>query len=684
MLFFVYKIFDDLRREMRAIKKINEIINFKKSKYAIFLIAILVLGIIITTGIGISKVLEISNLNVKLQKEEEMSQNEAKVTLENAITNLKNEQEGKGFVLQKEDLPKINNNEIDVRSVESFPIKVICRNYEFSVDENFQVTYVGNSDETMVTYTTQPSGYTNKDKLNVLIKVENESGIRQIENRDGNIITPIGKNKVAFDNEVTGNGTHTIKVIDGNGKEVTKDIVIDLIDKEPPLAFTPVIERNGINIKIIANAQDADATETSTKSGISRYEYYVDNKYYSNNEINNLKVGNHTVYVIAYDRAGNKRQCDNITVNVKIDIKEISTHTGIYSSTEHSHNLAIDESGRLYAWGINTSGQIGNGTSSTSERVLSPINIEKENTFKKIATNYDHSFAIDESGQLWAWGLNSCGQLGDGTTDTVLKPKPIIQGKKFKEISAGYAHTLAIDEDGNLWTWGKNDYGQLGDGTRTRRGNPQQIQVGIKYKEISAGRDHSMAIDESGQLWAWGYGLNGRLGDGQTTRINSVPILIKTGIKKIVAGDEYTLAIDEEGNLWSWGGNTYGELGNGTSGTSANVLTPTKVPVQAGTKFKEIAAGRSHTLAIDESGNLWGCGSNSDYKLGLAYTGYHKSLTLIKSDTKFKKVEAGYAHSLAIDEEGNLWAWGKNTYGQLGNGTTTTEKEPICISIEGK
>ena len=293
----------------------------------------------------------------------------------------------------------------------------------------------------------------------------------------------------------------------------------------------------------------------------------------------------------------------------------------------------------------------------------------------------EHTLGIDEEGNLWAWGRNENGELGNGTTENSAKPIQILEGTKFKKVSSGNWFSIAIDEEGNLWSWGQNARGQLGNGTETDRdqaNSPAKIKEGTKFKEISAGRTHSLALDEEGNIWSWGSNDDGQLGNGTDTASNTpVKILEGTKFKKVSSGDRSSIAIDEEGSIWSWGKNNYGQLGNGT-----NTASNTPVKILEGTKFKEISAGNSHCLAIDEDGNLWSWGQNHMGQLGDGTTTNSNIPVKILEGTKFKKISAGYYCSSAIDEEENLWSWGLNSEGQLGNGTTTNINIPVKI-LEG-
>ena len=255
---------------------------------------------------------------VKLGKER-YAISEAKEKLELEITNLQIEQNGKGEELTKEDLPKMNSDEIDVRDTTNFPVEVIYKNYKFEVDSNFQVTYVGEANETIITYTTEPDGYTNKNEVKVLVKITNPKGIKSIlKPGETDKILPQDRTTAGIEFTVTKNGHYILKVEDVDGNEVSKDIYIDLIDTQAPKEFTISVQNTENSLKIIANTEDEEK-EYSTLSGIDKYEYFIkastEDKYikYDTNEISELQLGKYSVYVIAYDKAGNSTKSEEIT-----------------------------------------------------------------------------------------------------------------------------------------------------------------------------------------------------------------------------------------------------------------------------------------------------------------------------------------------------------------------------------
>lgn len=272
------------------------------------------------------------------------------------------------------------------------------------------------------------------------------------------------------------------------------------------------------------------------------------------------------------------------------------------------HCLAIDQNGKLWAWGYNFNGQLGTGKT-TDE--TTPVLIAEGQKFSFVAAGANNSFAIDTAGHLWAWGDNYWGQLGAGEDlSESSTPVEIMPQKKFIWIASSYNHSLAIDDSGHLWSTGDNSYGQIGDGTKTDRYTPVEINSASTYQKVAAGYYNSLAIQTTGTLQAWGYSL---LVPGSSTYSQSSPFSILSDqlFSSIACGESHCLACDNAGKLWSWGSNIWGQLGNGSTRT----LT---VPVEIGASqsFSSIALGEYHSLAIDSEGGLWTWGCNTWGQLG--------------------------------------------------------------------
>jgi alpha-tubulin suppressor-like RCC1 family protein len=179
------------------------------------------------------------------------------------------------------------------------------------------------------------------------------------------------------------------------------------------------------------------------------------------------------------------------------------------------HTIGLRSDGSLWACGDNSSGELGLGFFttdapygfSTLQRI--PTNV----MWKSITAGGFHSVALSADGRLWSWGENSAGQLGNGSFRSASSPQLITADKTWKAVAAGGYHTVGLDSAGTLWTWGSSYVGQLGIGSSDNSMNtPQPVQLNTTWKTIAAGANHTLAIREDGTLWSWGLNDFGQLG----------------------------------------------------------------------------------------------------------------------------------------------------------------------------
>ena len=298
-------------------------IKLKESEKGITLIALVItiIVLLILAAVSIAMLTGENGILKKASTAKEKHQiSEAKEKIELALQDLRIEEQSKGNSLTKEKLSKLleSEYEISVGSTESFPVEVVQSIYKFQINDKYQVEYLGEATGTIVTYKTEPEGYTNQDKVTIKLTVKNAKGIKEIQCPDG---TKKGENttETTIEYEVTKNGTYTFKVIDNENKEETRDIIIDKIDKDAPTSCTITAEVKDGAIEVTTTAEDAEskADGTSNKSGIAKYKCYVDgNENGENNngtfKIENLASGTYSVYVIAYDKAGNSKQSEPV------------------------------------------------------------------------------------------------------------------------------------------------------------------------------------------------------------------------------------------------------------------------------------------------------------------------------------------------------------------------------------
>jgi alpha-tubulin suppressor-like RCC1 family protein len=265
--------------------------------------------------------------------------------------------------------------------------------------------------------------------------------------------------------------------------------------------------------------------------------------------------------------------------------------------------------GTEYCWGFGAGGSLGNGT---SESKTVPTPVAGGLTFTGIAQSRAGACAVTSAGQAYCWGYNMFGQLGTSRSDATCSagpcdptPVPIEGMLTFKLISKAN-HACGITTSDDLYCWGNNESGQVGDGTTTNRSGPVPVSSGVKFRYVSANGNHTCAIAVNGQATCWGQNQSGQLGDGTTIeRHTPVPVSGDLLFSDISVGNGlYTCGVTTDGAGFCWGDNASGKLGNGTQSSS---MVP--VPVSGGLTFKAIGAGIS-TCGLTTAGSVYCWGDN--------------------------------------------------------------------------
>jgi alpha-tubulin suppressor-like RCC1 family protein len=206
---------------------------------------------------------------------------------------------------------------------------------------------------------------------------------------------------------------------------------------------------------------------------------------------------------------------------------------------------AIKTDGTLWTWGNNYYGQLGNNT--TTNRCTPVTTFAGGTNWKQVACGGYFTAAIKTDGTLWTWGQNTSGQLGNNTTTQRNTPVTTFAGgTNWKQVAGGLSHTSAIKTDGTLWTWGFNGSGQLGNNTIITRSTPvTTFAGGTNWKQVAGGSQHTAAIKTDGTLWNWGFNGSGQLGDNTTIqRLTPVTTFAGgTNWKQVSGGGSHTAAL---------------------------------------------------------------------------------------------------------------------------------------------
>ncbi|MES2630809.1 MAG: hypothetical protein V4611_02540 [Patescibacteria group bacterium] len=496
------------------------------------------------------------------------------------------------------------------------------------------------------------------------------------------------------------------------------------------------------------NGQLALGTMTASNPNPTPAKAIFTNTLLENKKIKNISVGGYHVLALTTDgelyswganwsgQLGDGTYDDSAhpvkvaTEGTSLDGKQI---TAISAGGEHS--MALTSEGNVFAWGANYNGQI--AITANSNESITPEQVGGQLTGKivtAIETGYSSSIALTSSGEMYTWGNNVYGQLGNGTisnnwgdfnpspTKVIVDQTPL-EGKTVTKINTNGYNVLVLSSEGKVYGWGAGS--ELGDGVFQHTGKPVAVQTtgtpmdGKVITDISTAMwQSSFAIDSDGIAYAWGANYEGAFLTGSSsnsplpTTINSAGLPLEgKKVRALAPGSDNLYAILSDGSLFASGWNSYGSLTLLPSQTLENVTTttvynsssqqygyntyaPTEIPkvgtLLQGKTVTAVGVGDRHTLAVTSDGVVYSWGDNEYGQLGIGYRSMleaePKAVAVAGTPMAGKTivaVDAGNYQSVALASDGTIYSWGRNNQSQLGDGTSTDRPVPVALSLTG-
>jgi len=265
--------------------------------------------------------------------------------------------------------------------------------------------------------------------------------------------------------------------------------------------------------------------------------------------------------------------------NAPVTVLGLTTDVNVVE-TGYWQACVLLSSGAVKCWGQNAYGQLGDGTTTNSS---TPVNVSTLSSgVAAIESGYYHACALLNTGAVKCWGQNAYGQLGDASTTQRNSPVDVSGlSSGVIAISAGYYHTCALLNTGAVKCWGLNTYGELGDGTTTTSSTPVNVStLSSGVSAISAGGYQTCALLSTGAVKCWGQNTNGQVGDGSTTQRNS-PVDVSgltSGVTTISAGYLHSCAVLSTGVIKCWGLNSTGQLGDASTTQRTSPVDVSGIP----------------------------------------------------------------------------------------------------------
>jgi alpha-tubulin suppressor-like RCC1 family protein len=342
------------------------------------------------------------------------------------------------------------------------------------------------------------------------------------------------------------------------------------------------------------------------------------------------------------------------------------------------HACALDQAGQVWCWGRNTYGALGNGGFVDS---TVPVSIPGFQGVVEIAAGELHTCALDGTGAVWCWGGNEHGQLGDGSLQSLSEPTRVAGIEDAVGIAAGEQHSCARLGSGDVYCWGRNEYGQLGDGSLQSTAVPVRVANLSGSEQVFAAGEQSCARRNDGAVLCWGRNHYGQLGTGDyENRAEAVLIDSLASPVSLGLGVDHMCAVGADGNAQCVGRNDYSQLGD----QGGPPDRPSFAPVRGLSQAVEITGGKRFTCARTRQGVVlcWGRGNRGELGYGGTQS-QRRPDKPVKLQLSAVALRAGREFACGQTADGCLWCWGSDEFGQLGSGLGEGEQsiEPVPVRL---
>ena len=354
-----------------------------------------------------------------------------------------------------------------------------------------------------------------------------------------------------------------------------------------------------------------------------------------------------------------------------------------------AHACGVTTAGRLFCWGSDGSGAVGDGDDdeATEHR---PVEVAGARTdWKQVSAGFAHTCATTTSKQLFCWGADNQGEIGDGDDGGANQLEPVLVPGKWKRVSAGERFTCGLRTNGKLFCWGFNIDGQLGDGGGNggEEESPLPVAGNLKsWTEIDTGKDHACAQKKSGKLFCWGDNDQGQLGTGGPDDDALTPQAVSGGIRswtRLSLGSNHSCALRKNGKLFCWGSDAAGAIGNGFGAE-----TEFNMPVQVAgglIRYKSVAAGAFLTCATTTDRQAYCWGFDEDGELGDGDDDElpeHAPVIVSGAATDWKALSGGERVTCGLKTSGRAFCWGRDASGEVGDGDDDEADEHVPVDVQ--